>query len=116
MSAEGEFDIYQGTKFQRTFGPGVAFGEIALLYNTKRLRSIGGKAISLVGYVDTSRCICVRIDDRAGAVVVVIRYCRGPSPVAVERSVRATIAITILFFCEQLRNPVRYGYWTDRSF
>jgi len=43
VSAEGEFDIYEGNKFQRSFGPGIAFGEIALLYNTKRLRSINGK-------------------------------------------------------------------------
>lgn len=43
VSAEGEFDIYQGDKFQRSFGPGIAFGELALLYNTKRLRSIKGK-------------------------------------------------------------------------
>lgn len=42
VSAEGEFDIYEGNKFQRSFGPGIAFGEIALLYNTKRLRSISG--------------------------------------------------------------------------
>ncbi|XP_031781151.1 cGMP-dependent protein kinase isoform X3 [Nasonia vitripennis] len=40
VSAVGEFDIYRGTNFQRSFGPGVAFGELALLYNTKRLRSI----------------------------------------------------------------------------
>lgn len=43
VSAEGEFDIYEGNKFQRSFKEGVAFGEIALLYNTKRLRSISGK-------------------------------------------------------------------------
>ncbi|OXU28671.1 hypothetical protein TSAR_015407 [Trichomalopsis sarcophagae] len=42
VSAEGEFDIYRGTNFQHSFGPGVAFGELALLYNTKRLRSISG--------------------------------------------------------------------------
>ncbi|KAF7406552.1 hypothetical protein HZH68_005921 [Vespula germanica] len=52
VSAEGEFDIYQGTKFQRTFGPGVAFGEIALLYNTKRLRSIGGMGTGQIGLSD----------------------------------------------------------------
>lgn len=46
VSAEGEFDIYKGNKFQRSFGPGIAFGEIALLYNTKRLRSINGKFIN----------------------------------------------------------------------
>lgn len=42
VSAEGEFDLYEGSRFQRSFGPGVAFGELALLYNTKRLRSISG--------------------------------------------------------------------------
>lgn len=42
VSAQGEFDIYNGKIFQRSFGPGVAFGELALLYNTKRLRSISG--------------------------------------------------------------------------
>lgn len=42
VSAEGEFDIYAGNQFQRSFGPGIAFGELALLYNTKRLRSISG--------------------------------------------------------------------------
>ncbi|XP_047348576.1 cGMP-dependent protein kinase 1-like isoform X1 [Vespa velutina] len=54
VSAEGEFDIYQGSKFQRTFGPGVAFGEIALLYNTKRLRSIGVKKSGKVWVLDRS--------------------------------------------------------------
>lgn len=43
VSAEGEFEIYEGSKFQRRFGPGIAFGELALLYNTKRLRSIKGE-------------------------------------------------------------------------
>lgn len=42
VSAEGEFDIYEGNKFSRSFGPGIAFGELALLYKTKRLRSING--------------------------------------------------------------------------
>ncbi|XP_015172635.1 PREDICTED: uncharacterized protein LOC107064455 [Polistes dominula] len=54
VSAEGEFDIYQGSKFQRTFGPGVAFGEIALLYNTKRLRSIEVKKPGKVWVLDRS--------------------------------------------------------------
>nr|XP_012147410.1 PREDICTED: cGMP-dependent protein kinase, isozyme 1-like isoform X2 [Megachile rotundata] len=54
VSAEGEFDIYQGNKFQRTFGPGVAFGEIALLYNTKRLRSINVKKGGKVWVLDRS--------------------------------------------------------------
>lgn len=54
VSAEGEFDIYQGNKFQRSFGPGVAFGEIALLYNTKRLRSINVKKGGKVWVLDRS--------------------------------------------------------------
>ncbi|XP_076233535.1 cGMP-dependent protein kinase 1 [Calliopsis andreniformis] len=54
VSAEGEFDIYEGNKFQRTFGPCVAFGEIALLYNTKRLRSISVKKGGKVWVLDRS--------------------------------------------------------------
>ncbi|CAL7947696.1 unnamed protein product [Xylocopa violacea] len=54
VSAEGEFDIYQGNTFQRSFGPGVAFGEIALLYNTKRLRSISVKKGGKVWVLDRS--------------------------------------------------------------
>ncbi|EFN77617.1 cGMP-dependent protein kinase 1 isoform X1 [Harpegnathos saltator] len=54
VSAEGEFDIYEGNKFQRSFGPGVAFGEIALLYNTKRLRSISVKKGGKVWVLDRS--------------------------------------------------------------
>ncbi|XP_076755782.1 cGMP-dependent protein kinase, isozyme 1 [Xylocopa sonorina] len=40
VSEEGTFQIYVGTTHQGSFGPGVAFGELALLYNTKRLCSI----------------------------------------------------------------------------
>lgn len=54
VSAEGKFDIYQGNDFQRTFGPGVAFGEIALLYNTKRLRTISVKKAGKVWVLDRS--------------------------------------------------------------
>ncbi|KAL6418039.1 hypothetical protein ACFW04_012386 [Cataglyphis niger] len=54
VSAEGEFEIYQGSKFQRRFGPGIAFGEIALLYNTKRLRSINVKTNGKVWVLDRS--------------------------------------------------------------
>ncbi|KAH0561480.1 cGMP-dependent protein kinase, isozyme 1-like [Cotesia glomerata] len=47
VSEEGVFDIYKGNKYQGTFGPGVVFGELALLYKAKRFASIdvkkGGK-------------------------------------------------------------------------
>ncbi|XP_043605693.1 cGMP-dependent protein kinase 1-like isoform X1 [Bombus pyrosoma] len=62
VSAEGEFDIYEGNNFQRSFGPGVAFGEIALLYNTKRLRSISVKKGGKVWVLDRSVFLTVMID------------------------------------------------------
>lgn len=43
ISEEGVFDIYKGNKYQGTFGPGVVFGELALLYKAKRFASIDGK-------------------------------------------------------------------------
>jgi cGMP-dependent protein kinase len=43
VSAEGEFEVFVGTKKVLTFGPGRAFGELAILYNTKRNATIQGK-------------------------------------------------------------------------
>lgn len=40
VSEEGNFEIYVGDTYYGSFGPGVAFGELALLYNTQRLCSI----------------------------------------------------------------------------
>ncbi|XP_050577237.1 cGMP-dependent protein kinase 1-like isoform X1 [Bombus affinis] len=40
VSEEGTFEVYVGNTCHESFGPGVAFGELALLYNTKRLCSI----------------------------------------------------------------------------
>lgn len=40
VSEEGIFEIYVGNTYYGSFGPGVAFGELALLYNTKRQSSI----------------------------------------------------------------------------
>lgn len=42
VSDKGIFDVYQGPTYESSFGPGVAFGELALLYNTKRMRSVDG--------------------------------------------------------------------------
>lgn len=42
VSEEGNFEIYVDNTFYGNFGPGVAFGELALLYNTKRMSSIDG--------------------------------------------------------------------------
>jgi hypothetical protein len=43
VSAEGEFEVFVGTKKVLSFGPGRAFGELAILYNTKRNATIRGK-------------------------------------------------------------------------
>nr|KAF7430119.1 hypothetical protein H0235_006517 [Vespula pensylvanica] len=40
VSEKGTFEIYVGKTYYGKFGAGVAFGELALLYNTKRLCSI----------------------------------------------------------------------------
>ncbi|KAF7403147.1 hypothetical protein HZH66_005414 [Vespula vulgaris] len=40
VSEKGTFEIYVGKTYHGKFGAGVAFGELALLYNTKRLCSI----------------------------------------------------------------------------
>ena len=45
MSAEGEFVVYVGKKKVNTLGSGVAFGELAILYNTKRNATVQGKVI-----------------------------------------------------------------------
>ena len=42
MSESGIFDVYNGSKHESSFGPGVAFGELAVLYNIRRSRSIDG--------------------------------------------------------------------------
>lgn len=42
ISEQGKFDIYKGKEYQGSFGVGVAFGELALLYNVKRSVSIDG--------------------------------------------------------------------------
>lgn len=40
VSEKGIFEIYIGNTFYGRFGPGVAFGELALLYKVKRMSSI----------------------------------------------------------------------------
>lgn len=40
VSAEGEYDVIKGGKCIKTFGPGVVFGELAILYKAKRFASI----------------------------------------------------------------------------
>ncbi|PSN38186.1 cGMP-dependent protein kinase [Blattella germanica] len=40
VSAEGKFKVFVGNKEVSSFGPGKAFGELAILYNTKRNATI----------------------------------------------------------------------------
>ncbi|XP_012273063.1 cGMP-dependent protein kinase 1 isoform X2 [Orussus abietinus] len=79
VSAEGEFDIYEGNKFQRSFGPGVAFGELALLYNTKRLRSISVKKGGKVWVLDRSVFLTVMMRSAQDRLEGNIRFLRGVS-------------------------------------
>ncbi|KAK0078373.1 hypothetical protein PV325_002567 [Microctonus aethiopoides] len=79
VSAEGEFDIYEGSKFQRSFGPGVAFGELALLYNTKRLRSISVKKVGKVWVLDRSVFLTVMMRSAQDRLEGNIRFLRKVS-------------------------------------
>ena len=56
MSAEGEFEVFVATKKVFNFGPGRAFGELAILYNTKRNATIQGKIVPVLpsGFYDYS--------------------------------------------------------------
>lgn len=40
VSAEGEYDVIKNGKCIKTFGPGVVFGELAILYKARRFASI----------------------------------------------------------------------------
>lgn len=40
VSAHGQFEVLKGGQVVKTFGPGEAFGELALLYKAKRFASI----------------------------------------------------------------------------
>ncbi|KZC13246.1 cGMP-dependent protein kinase, isozyme 1 [Dufourea novaeangliae] len=52
VSEEGRFEIYVGNTYHGCFGPGVAFGELALLYNTKRLCSIDANTNGKIWILD----------------------------------------------------------------
>lgn len=43
VCAKGSFDVFKGMKKVNTLGPGKVFGELALLYNSKRNATIIGK-------------------------------------------------------------------------
>ncbi|KAL2720970.1 hypothetical protein V1478_010016 [Vespula squamosa] len=52
VSEKGTFEIYVGKTYYGKFGAGVAFGELALLYNTKRLCSIDVQSNGKVWVLD----------------------------------------------------------------
>ncbi|XP_020299742.1 cGMP-dependent protein kinase, isozyme 1-like isoform X2 [Pseudomyrmex gracilis] len=52
VSETGTFEIYVNDTFYGNFGPGVAFGELALLYNTTRLSSIDAQTDAKVWVLD----------------------------------------------------------------
>jgi CRP-like cAMP-binding protein len=61
VSAEGEFEVFVDNKKVNSFGPGRAFGELAILYNTKRNATIRGKVVPILqtGYYDYNVRACV---------------------------------------------------------
>ncbi|KAL7294389.1 hypothetical protein TKK_0012394 [Trichogramma kaykai] len=54
ISESGTFDVYHGNKYESSFGAGVVFGELAILYNTKRSRSIDVRQGAEVWVLDRS--------------------------------------------------------------
>ena len=42
VSAEGQLEVVQDSRYLGTLGPGKAFGELALLYNCKRTATVRG--------------------------------------------------------------------------
>lgn len=61
MSAEGEFEVFVDNEKVNSFGPGKAFGELAILYNTKRNATIRGKSFPILqsGFYDSNVRACV---------------------------------------------------------
>lgn len=45
VSAEGDFEVIKDKRSLKTFGKGVVFGELAILYKAKRFASIKGMSI-----------------------------------------------------------------------
>jgi cGMP-dependent protein kinase len=48
VSAEGEFEVFVDNNKVNSFGPGRAFGEVAILYNSKRNATIRGKVVPVL--------------------------------------------------------------------
>lgn len=48
VSANGEFEVIKDNKVLKTFGSGVVFGELAILYKAKRFASIRGKSFTVI--------------------------------------------------------------------
>jgi len=61
VSAEGEFEVLVDNIKVNSFGPGRAFGELAILYNTKRNATIRGKVFPILqsGFYDSNVRACV---------------------------------------------------------
>jgi CRP-like cAMP-binding protein len=48
VSAKGEFEVFVDNEKKNSFGPGRAFGELAILYNSKRNATIRGKVVPIL--------------------------------------------------------------------
>jgi len=61
VSAEGDFEVFVDNIKVNSFGPGRAFGELAILYNSKRNATIQGKVVPILqsGFYDHNVRACV---------------------------------------------------------
>lgn len=48
VSNRGQFLVIKGDEIVKTFGEGTVFGELAILYNAKRLASIKSKSLKKI--------------------------------------------------------------------
>nr|XP_034188551.1 cGMP-dependent protein kinase, isozyme 1-like [Osmia lignaria] len=71
VTEKGTFEIYVGKTYHGSFGPGVAFGELALLYNTKRLCSIDVTTNGKVWVLDRHMFQIIMIRDNEES----LQYC-----------------------------------------
>ncbi|XP_055382007.1 cGMP-dependent protein kinase 1 [Condylostylus longicornis] len=55
VSEMGEFEVIKNNKILTTLGPGIVFGELAILYNAKRFASIRAKTKAKVWKIDRTK-------------------------------------------------------------
>lgn len=59
VTAEGQLQVSQDSRNLGILKPGIAFGELAMLYNCKRTASVRGNSnvMSIYVYIQVTQCI-----------------------------------------------------------